>query len=669
MPTDHAAPERPDAAAGVTYGGAEGRRGAGLPAAETKRTNGRKGRQPNGPAANLQESQELFRLAVESCPSGMVMIDRAGKIILVNSAIERMFRYPRGDLIGQSVDILVPEMLLPQPHDDDRADHSRMHPANERRDLFGRRKDASEFPVEVVLNPIHAGEDLLVLSVIVDVSERRAAEQHLGQMEGKYRGLLEAAPDAMVVVNQRGEIVLLNVQAEKQFGYRRDELVGQKVNNIIPEGFAERLIADALRSEEDALAQQIGTGIELSGRRKNGSDFPIEIMLSPLDSAEGVLVTAAIRDISVRKGMERLKDEFVSTVSHELRTPLTSIAGALGLLIAGPAGTTLPESATRLLAIAHANSQRLVRLVNDILDIEKIEAGKVVFDFQRLNVRSLVEQAIEANDGFAESYDVHVRLAETPSVCTVWADPDRLVQVVTNLLSNAIKFSPKGGEVTVAIEPRDESVRISVRDNGPGIPAEFRSHIFQKFAQADATDARPKSGTGLGLSIARQIAIRLGGHVGFDDAPGGGAIFHLDLPSWESVASRYDAPRRPLVLHVDDDPDALRAVVQALGASTELISVDSVGAARQAIREKQFDLAVLDIALGSDSGLDLLPDLHDIDDKAIPVVILSIHSERVACDAQVQAVLRKSPASIDGLFATVHDQLALRPSSVFKEVS
>src|SRR6202043_2605551 len=161
-------------------------------------------------------------------------------------------------------------------------------------ELIGRRKDGSEFPIEMMLSPLESAEGILVTAAIRNISVRKDAEKHLAQMEGRYRGLLEAAPDAMVVVNQGGEIVLLNVQAEKRFGYRRDELLGQQVKNIIPEGFAERLIADGARTAEDALAQQIGTGIELTGRRKDGSQFPIEIMLSPLESAEGILVTAAI---------------------------------------------------------------------------------------------------------------------------------------------------------------------------------------------------------------------------------------------------------------------------------------------------------------------------------------------------------------------------------------
>ena len=404
----------------------------------------------------------------------------------------------------------------------------------------------------MALNPIHAGEGLLVLSVITDISVRKDAEKHLAQMEGRYRGLLEAAPDAMVVVNQSGEIVLLNLQAEKQFGYRRDELVGQKVKNIIPEGFAERLIADDLRSAEDALAQQIGTGIELTGRRKDGSEFPIEIMLSPLESAEGILVTAAIRDISVRKRMERLKDEFVSTVSHELRTPLTSIAGSLGLLVGNAAGK-LPEARHAAARDRARNSQRLVRLINDILDIEKIESGQVVFNlsgstFDRWSSR---RSRPIADSPRATACAFGSTRRRRPAVR---ADPDRLVQVVTNLLSNAIKFSPAGRRGDRGDRERKAStVRISVRDHGPAFrPISSRASSRNSRRPTPRTP-RQKGGTGLGLSIVKQIVERLGGEVGFDDAPGGGTVFHVELPCWDHIASRE--------IDLDGDPDAARILL------------------------------------------------------------------------------------------------------------
>jgi signal transduction histidine kinase len=245
----------------------------------------------------------------------------------------------------------------------------------------------------------------------------------------------------------------------------------------------------------------------------------------------------ALRYATERKRLERLKDEFVSTVSHELRTPLTSIAGSLGLLT-GKAAGILSDPAARLLAIAHTNSQRLVRLVNDILDIERLESGHVVFDFKRVEVRSLVEQTIETIRGFAEGHSVKIRFEAAAAVESVRADTDRLAQVVTNLLSNAIKFSLPDGEVvvTVAKEEGIDLVRISVRDHGPGISTDFKSRIFERFAQADATNARREGGTGLGLSIVKQIVDRLGGEVGFGDAPGGGTTFHVELPVWHRTA-------------------------------------------------------------------------------------------------------------------------------------
>jgi diguanylate cyclase (GGDEF)-like protein/PAS domain S-box-containing protein len=251
-------------------------------------------------------SEKRYRGLLEAAPDAMVVVNQGGDIVLLNLQAEKQFGYPRGELLGQKVTNIIPEGFAERLVADDlrSAEDALTQQIGTGIELIARRKDGSEFPIELMLSPLENAEGVLVTAAIRDISMRKTAETHLAQMEGRYRGLLEAAPDAMVVVNQSGDIVLLNLQAEKQFGYPRDELLGQKVTNIIPKGFAERLVADDLRSAEDALAQQIGTGIELIARRKDGSEFPIELMLSPLENAEGILVTAAIRDISMRKAAE-----------------------------------------------------------------------------------------------------------------------------------------------------------------------------------------------------------------------------------------------------------------------------------------------------------------------------------------------------------------------------
>jgi signal transduction histidine kinase len=340
----------------------------------------------------------------------------------------------------------------------------------------------------------------------------------------------------------------------------------------------------------------------------------------------GILRT--LRYAAERKRLERLKDEFVSTVSHELRTPLTSITGSLGLLMGNAAGN-LPTPMARLLAIAHTNSQRLVRLVNDILDIEKMEAGRVVFSFSRVEVRTLVAQAIEANRGFAEGYGVRVRLGEALTAADVRADPDRLLQVVTNLLSNAIKFSPPDSEVVVAIEKGVDVVRLTVRDHGQGIPVDFRPLIFEKFAQADAGDARQKGGTGLGLSIVKQIVDRLSGEVGFADAPGGGTIFHVQLPCWDHVASlaidREAKPDATRLLLCEDDLDTaltLRAQLRQVGFATDFAY--SVSEALARAEATQYHAILVDIHLPDGDGVSLIVRLRELPQyRDTPIVVVS----------------------------------------------
>jgi signal transduction histidine kinase len=271
--------------------------------------------------------------------------------------------------------------------------------------------------------------------------------------------------------------------------------------------------------DDDQLAAQ--------SLREGAQDYLIKGQIE----SRGLLRT--LRYANERKRLDRMKEEFVSTVSHELRTPLTSITGSLGLLASGSGGI-LPAQAERLLTIAHTNCIRLVRLVNDILDTEKLESGRLAFRLSRVDARSVVDKVVEADRGFAEGLGVHVDVSGVPcGVAYVHADADRLMQAVSNLLSNAVKFSTK---VVVSVEREAELVRISIGDNGPGVPADFRSRIFTRFAQADGSTVRRKGGTGLGLYIVKQIVDRLGGKVSFGEGENDGTIFRIELPAWEGDA-------------------------------------------------------------------------------------------------------------------------------------
>jgi len=350
-----------------------------------------------------------------------------------------------------------------------------------------------------------------------------------------FRLAVEASPSGMIAVNGDGAIIMINGEIERLFGYAREELLGRPVDILLPDEVRAKHAVQRSGYMLRPGARRMGIGREFLGRRKDGGQFPIEIGLNSIRIDGGVVVLCAIVDISERKHLQRLQDEFVVTVSHELRTPMTSIAGSLGLLIGGVGGT-LPAAAVRLAEIAYTNCSRLVRLLNDILDSKKLESGPADFNFQRCAARVLVERTIESNRRLADGDGLRVRLDAAEETFDVRVDPDRFVQVITYLLSNAFKFSPAGQEVVVSIDARGNNIHIAVRDHGGGILAAFKPRVFEKFAQADSANGQQRSGTGLGLSIVQQIVGHMQGDVGFDDAPGGGTVFYVDLPRADRLA-------------------------------------------------------------------------------------------------------------------------------------
>ena len=480
-----------------------------------------------------------YRGLLEAAPDAMVVVNPSGDIVLLNVQAEKQFGYRRDELVGQKVKNIIPEGFAERLAADGlrSAEDALAQQIGTGIELIALRKNGTKFPIEIMLSPLDSAEGILVTAAIRDISVRKEAEKHLARMEGRYRGLLEAAPDAMVVVNQKGDIVLLNVQAEKQFGYHRDELVGQRMKNIIPAGFAERLIADALRSTEDALAQQIGTGIEITGKRKDGTEFPIEIMLSPLESAEGVLVTAAIRDITTRKVAEahllykveelnRSNEElgqFAYIASHDLQEPLRMVASYTQLLARRYKGR-LDSDADEFITFAVDGANRMQRLIQDLLAYSRV--GTKGKDLLVTSSEEALQRAILNLRGAIADSGAMVTHDPLPAVM---ADETQLVQLFQNLIGNAIKYQNPGvPRIHIsAIKNGGGKWTFSVRDNGLGIDPQYFERIFVMFQRLHKREEF--AGTGIGLAICKKIVERHGGEISVQSQPGKGSTFSFAL--------------------------------------------------------------------------------------------------------------------------------------------
>lgn len=353
----------------------------------------------------------------------------------------------------------------------------------------------------------------------------RASEQRIG-------AIVEAAQDAFVGVDLRGLVTDWNPAAERMFGWKRSEVLGWPMTELI---VPERYRPNTYRAIESVRATGHNPLFERRAERmvinRLGEEFPIEMTAGLASGGDQTTLAVFLHDISERRKVDRLKSEFVATVSHELRTPLTSIRASLSMLADGYAGE-LPPDVAGLIGIAHQSAERLVRLVNDVLDIQKIEAGGMQVERRPQPLLPVAQHALDGMQAYAEENGVTLRLAcaEPARLLAAAIDHDRLVQVLTNLLSNAVKFSPRGAGVTLTLEVAGKCARLSVKDEGGGIPEAFQARVFQRFAQADGADNRQKGGTGLGLSISKSLVEEHGGRISFETTPGQGTTFRVDLP-------------------------------------------------------------------------------------------------------------------------------------------
>ncbi len=403
--------------------------------------------------------------------------------------------------------------------------------------LRDQRATAAQRAANIALAVIPAGSAIAILLITLallrlhrELAERRRAEEELRSSELRLQRIFDSAMDAVISIDSDSRIVLFNPAAERMFGVSRAEALGQPLDRFIPETARHEHRQSVRRFAASwQTARAMGGPLPaLAGRRADGAEFPIEVTISRAEVQGRWISTAVVRDITGRRLMEKMKDEFISMVSHELRTPLASIRGALGL-IAGGVLDKQPDKARHMMSIAVSNTERLARLIDDILDIERLESGRVPLNLENRSAADLMERAAATIRPTAEGAGVSLRIHGTTA--RVRADGDRVLQTLTNLISNAIKFSPRDTTVTLAAERRDNEVMFTVRDDGRGIPTDKLEAVFERFSQIDASDSREKGGTGLGLPICRMIVQQHGGCIWAESKPGQGATFFFTLPA------------------------------------------------------------------------------------------------------------------------------------------
>lgn len=581
-------------------------------------------------SAALQVSRERLRTVVSNAPIALLATSSTGEITLSTGTILHRLGHSELDLVGRSAFEVYAH--IPALIENLRSALSGYASTNE--------IEHEGFIFEVRYSPkLDANQASVgVICVATDVTEQRKAEEALRQSEilrqseEKNRTLLSAIPDAIFRIHRDGTCLDFKPSTTEGAIVSSDAIVGKRLEEIFPAAVAQQFIVFLNRALETNHAQVFDYHLQAD----KPIDYEARIVVNGSDQ-----VLVIVRDISERKKVERLKNEFVSTVSHELRTPLTSIRGSLGLILGGVAGE-LSSEAKALMDIAYKNTERLILLINDILDIEKIESGKMSFALKPVELMPLVEQAIAANQAYAEQFQVTLALTSTLSDVEVNVDSQRLIQVLTNLMSNAAKFSPPGKTVEVSVTPYDSMIRISVKDQGPGIPQAFRDRIFQKFAQADSSDARQKGGTGLGLSIAKAIIERLNGQIGFDTESNVGTTFYCDLPRWmpaSSQLSEIQAQKKSSIpavqssariLVCEDDPDIamlLKLMLQQAGFQVD--TACNAEEAKKLLENNTYRVMTLDLALPGQDGISLIRELQLREQtRLLSIVVVSAKAEQ-----------------------------------------
>lgn len=473
----------------------------------------------------------------------------------------------------------------------------------------------------------HQNNVIRMAGSIIDITDRKkiqsrqeVVEKELRESEAHKSAILESAYDSIITINNGGQILSCNLQTAKMFHYSEFELLTKNIEELVP-GVIEKISHKEYKLPTEYLANL-----------KNGEIFAAELTISEMKIHSENRFVIIIRDITERKKVDKLKQEFISVVSHELRTPITSINGSLALILGGAVGDC-SEKIRKLLNIASKNCERLIMLINDILDVEKIEEGKMVFKLEMIDINELVKEAVAANQMYAEKFFVKLLFSESNLILKVNVDCNRLIQVLNNLISNAAKFSPAGEVVSISIMAHQNIVRVSISDKGPGIAENFKKNIFKKFSQGDSSNTREKGGTGLGLSISKAIIEKFGGVLNFSSTASRGATFYFDLPLCQPEIKKNET--EPLIhykaelLVCEDDKDQANYLAALLKADGYYVDIaNTVAEAKQYLAKRKYSALLLDLILPDKDGIAFIRELRSFDaTRDLDIIVVSVMSE------------------------------------------
>ena len=604
-------------------------------------------------AQHAAEEQALlaaqrFTGAFSSAATGMALVSLEGRWMEVNDALCEMLGYTRDELLITDFQTLT--------HPDDLQNDL---------DLLGRllNDEISNYAMEkryykkngeliqaklwVAIVKSRNGAPIHFVSQIQNITEEYLAKKALESSEARLRGLFDLSPVGISLMDYKtGKQIEANDALVAPTGYTHAEFMTLTDRELTPREYAPLM--------NNAIEQLRTFGrfnpFEKEYIRKDGTRYPILAQGILMQDPSGrEVVWSLAENITERKRLDKIKNEFVSTVSHELRTPLTSISGALTLVISGVLGE-VNEEIHSMLKIASKSSVRLSALVNDLLDMDKLLAGKMELKIEQVELLPLLDEAISGMASFAQSHDVEIVQIEDTTM-KIQTDGTRLIQVLTNLLSNACKHSERGGKVELHhIAGPDDSVILSVVDHGKGIPKDFRSRIFQKFAQADGSDSSDKKGTGLGLAICKELVERMGGVIGYESHENQGSHFWIRLP--RARTQRNIENQKPLVLHVEDDLEFAKLVSIQINNWVSMDLATDLAMANRKIRENHYDLILLDLLLPDGSGEALWESLH-LSQADVPIVILSGHEVPRRLANNVAAVLIKDETTLPRIISTL----------------